>query len=433
MTTRDDARRRSEARSGPTGRCRSPNRWPASAERLLAARERKGVDLYRAERDTKIRARYLGALERGEYRELPGSVYTKGFLRNYALYLGLDPDEILVQWRREKGEGKVDTSPSIVAAPAARRAAPGPDVLAGDRRGRAHDGRPARCSSATSAIQLLRFAKPPSIAVVGPVDRASAIDAETDTAYTFRGTTIPHGTVTIAIAGGTAPGDGRQDGAWSQVGPAPARPQRVQDLGHGPGHRQELRADAWSYINVPSRRDPGADAHGRSAGRRGELRERRDPRPGQDHERHTGRRRRDLPGPVDGRRRPAAAAGSRAAGAGRPGAGAGHRHGREDGTFSDAVRAGQRAAGRSRSPRPRRGGQDVTLTRNVTVAYKGVNLVVDDPGRPAPGSRSGSTASSIPTIGAAGQVFGDGKVLTFTGDQTRSRSGPARRARRTSR
>ena len=33
-------------------------------ERLLTARERKGVDLFRAERDTKIRARYLAALER---------------------------------------------------------------------------------------------------------------------------------------------------------------------------------------------------------------------------------------------------------------------------------------------------------------------------------------------------------------------------------
>ena len=53
-------------------------------ERLYAARERKGVDLYRAERDTKIRARYLAALEQGEYGELQGDVYTKGFLRNYA-------------------------------------------------------------------------------------------------------------------------------------------------------------------------------------------------------------------------------------------------------------------------------------------------------------------------------------------------------------
>ena len=58
------------------------------------------MDLYRAERDTKIRARYLGALERGDYKELPGAVYTKGFLRNYALYLGLDPDDVLLQWRQ---------------------------------------------------------------------------------------------------------------------------------------------------------------------------------------------------------------------------------------------------------------------------------------------------------------------------------------------
>jgi hypothetical protein len=71
-------------------------------ERLYAARDAKGVDLYRAERDTKIRSRYLAAMERGEWRELPGNVYAKGFLRNYALYLGLDPDEVLAQWHRER-------------------------------------------------------------------------------------------------------------------------------------------------------------------------------------------------------------------------------------------------------------------------------------------------------------------------------------------
>src|SRR5436190_17024476 len=89
-------------------------RGSALAERLYAARERKGVDLYRAERDTKIRARYLGALERGEYRGLPGDVYTKGFLRHYALYLGLDPEDILAQWRRERGAEAVGSEPVIV-------------------------------------------------------------------------------------------------------------------------------------------------------------------------------------------------------------------------------------------------------------------------------------------------------------------------------
>src|SRR6185503_9588390 len=88
-------------------------------ERLYAARERKGVDLYRAERDTKIRSRYLAALERGDYKELPGAVYTKGFLRNYALYLGLDPDEILVQWRRERGDGKEQPPAIVVPKPIA--------------------------------------------------------------------------------------------------------------------------------------------------------------------------------------------------------------------------------------------------------------------------------------------------------------------------
>ena len=70
-------------------------------EVLRAAREAKGVDLARVERETKIRERYLSALERGEYRELPGAVYTKGFLRNYGSYLGLDPEYLIDLYRLE--------------------------------------------------------------------------------------------------------------------------------------------------------------------------------------------------------------------------------------------------------------------------------------------------------------------------------------------
>ena len=43
-------------------------------ERLVAARERKGVDLFRAERDTKIRVRYLSALEQAQRRMFPGAI-----------------------------------------------------------------------------------------------------------------------------------------------------------------------------------------------------------------------------------------------------------------------------------------------------------------------------------------------------------------------
>src|SRR5918994_85186 len=113
MTTRDQVRRAVRTERGEA-RAITAEPAPGLPERLLAARERKGVDLYRAERDTKIRVRYLAALERGDYRELPGAVYTKGFLRNYALYLGLDPDEVLRQWRRERGEA---TAPEPVIVP----------------------------------------------------------------------------------------------------------------------------------------------------------------------------------------------------------------------------------------------------------------------------------------------------------------------------
>jgi len=85
MVMGDDVRRTSaEARA--TGRAADRaapeiEAGPSLPDRLAAARERKGVDLFRAERDTKIRSRYLAALERGDYRELPGAVYTKGSSR----------------------------------------------------------------------------------------------------------------------------------------------------------------------------------------------------------------------------------------------------------------------------------------------------------------------------------------------------------------
>ena len=73
-------------------------------EVLRTAREARDVDLARVERDTKIRARYLQALEDGDYAELPGAVYTKGFLRNYGAYLGLDTEYLIDLYRLESSQ-----------------------------------------------------------------------------------------------------------------------------------------------------------------------------------------------------------------------------------------------------------------------------------------------------------------------------------------
>jgi cytoskeleton protein RodZ len=57
---------------------------------LREARLRQGLDLARVEDDTKIRARYLQALEDERFDVLPAETYVKGFMRTYAEYLGLD-------------------------------------------------------------------------------------------------------------------------------------------------------------------------------------------------------------------------------------------------------------------------------------------------------------------------------------------------------
>jgi cytoskeleton protein RodZ len=57
---------------------------------LREARLRQGLELPELEQATKIRSRYLRALEEEQFEQLPAPTYVKGFLRSYADYLGLD-------------------------------------------------------------------------------------------------------------------------------------------------------------------------------------------------------------------------------------------------------------------------------------------------------------------------------------------------------
>jgi hypothetical protein len=57
---------------------------------LREARTRRGIEFAQAEQATKIRGKYLRALEDERFDLLPSETYVKGFLRNYAEYLGLD-------------------------------------------------------------------------------------------------------------------------------------------------------------------------------------------------------------------------------------------------------------------------------------------------------------------------------------------------------
>jgi cytoskeletal protein RodZ len=76
---------------------------PRLGELLRTQREKKGITLEQATADTRIREKFLAALEAGDYQSLPGAVYTKGFLRNYAEYLDLDQEDLVVQFQQERG------------------------------------------------------------------------------------------------------------------------------------------------------------------------------------------------------------------------------------------------------------------------------------------------------------------------------------------
>ncbi len=63
-------------------------------ERLRSARVARGLSLDDIEAGTRIRRRYLEALEEEAFDRLPGPTYVRGFLRGYAAYLDLPADEI---------------------------------------------------------------------------------------------------------------------------------------------------------------------------------------------------------------------------------------------------------------------------------------------------------------------------------------------------
>ena len=63
-------------------------------ELLKEARQSKGVSLEKVEEELRIRTKYLQALEEEDFSIMPSEVYIKGFLRNYAIYLGLDAEEV---------------------------------------------------------------------------------------------------------------------------------------------------------------------------------------------------------------------------------------------------------------------------------------------------------------------------------------------------
>jgi cytoskeleton protein RodZ len=108
---------------------------PSIGETLREARMRQRLDIADVETRTKIRAKYLRALENEEFGMLPGPTFVKTFLRTYAEMLGLDP-HVLVEEYRANYERHDDLElqplgpPSVSARDRRRGPRPGPGAVA---------------------------------------------------------------------------------------------------------------------------------------------------------------------------------------------------------------------------------------------------------------------------------------------------------------
>jgi cytoskeletal protein RodZ len=153
---------------------------------LRAAREAKRWDLARAERETRIRTRYLVALERGDYRDLPDPVYTRGFVRNYALALGLEPERCLSLYRHETAFE--ETPRPVLTTPKPMRVRRGSTILTTGRVVTAGLAVLVVALVAYVGYQFLTFAGTPPLTITDPPTDVPVYEG---TAYVLRGQTVP--------------------------------------------------------------------------------------------------------------------------------------------------------------------------------------------------------------------------------------------------
>ena len=86
-------------------------------ETLRRERELRQITLREISEATKINLRYLDALERDDFRHLPGGVFNKGFVRAYAQFIGVDPEAMVTAYLEE--DGRQQTRVQRLASPAA--------------------------------------------------------------------------------------------------------------------------------------------------------------------------------------------------------------------------------------------------------------------------------------------------------------------------
>ena len=97
---------------------------PSFGHWLRRQREVREISLREIADVTKISIRYLEALEQDRFDVLPAPVFAKGFLREYARYVGLDPDDVVNSYLTAQNQSEPEESPPPIRGAARASATP---------------------------------------------------------------------------------------------------------------------------------------------------------------------------------------------------------------------------------------------------------------------------------------------------------------------
>jgi cytoskeleton protein RodZ len=223
---------------------------PEIGATLREARMRARVDISEIEAETKIRAKYLRALENEEWGLLPGPAYVRSFLRTYAEALDLDAKLLLEEYKlRHERPSDHDLMP--IGAPR-RRGGRGGALGPGPGRQRPRRGIPPWAVVAAILVALLG-----ALYVLGRSGGGGGSDSKNPPAATTQAdkvttTPVPHSTATSSSGSKAAKQRQAQRAARRERNAAAAqRLVRLQILPTGPGPVFVCVTDAGGRLRVP--------------------------------------------------------------------------------------------------------------------------------------------------------------------------------------
>jgi cytoskeleton protein RodZ len=213
---------------------------PSLGGRFRAAREARGLSLSDVAEQIRIRSVYLGAIEEENWAAIGAPVYTRGFLRTYARYLGLDPEEVIAEFN---GASAIEAAQAISGAMGGASA----DYTYAESQRRSRFLSPLIWIAGLIAIVLIAFVFYNELTMRGRTNSVAALPSSSPSlAPTQAASDLP--VPSVSPGASTSPDAAASPGASTSPGPSPSPGPSITP---GPSTIQVvLSAASWIRVAV---------------------------------------------------------------------------------------------------------------------------------------------------------------------------------------